>query len=217
VIRRCVNRISQIISDRQTEISQDANYQKAMHLLETNAQTTLTVSERISQIVNSLKNFARLDEAEFQRIDIHEGLQSILLLRQKDLNDRIEIIETYGKIPPVACFPGELNQVFMNILSNAIEAIENTGEIHIQTSIDGSNVCITFTDTGRGIPPENRDQIFNPGFTTKGVGVGVGLGLAISYRIIEKHNGTILIESEMGKGTTCRIEIPIETNVKNKP
>lgn len=217
VIRRCVNRISQIVSDRQTETSQDANYQKAMHLLETNAQTTHTVSERISQIVNSLKNFARLDEAEFQRIDIHEGLESILLLRQKDLKDKIEIIKTYGEIPPVACYPSELNQVFMNILSNAIEALEDTGEIHIQTSIDGSSICITFTDTGCGIPPENQGQIFNPGFTTKGVGVGVGLGLAISYRIIEKHNGIILIESEMGKGTTCRIEIPIETDMGDKP
>ena len=215
VIRRCVKRIAQIVSDRQTEISKDTNYQKAMQLLETNTQTTLTVSKRISQIVNSLKNFARLDEAEFQHVDIHEGLDSILLLSQNDLKGKITMIKNYGNIPPVACYPSELNQVFMNVLSNAIEAIDDTGEIQVQTSQNESYACITFTDTGRGIPPENRDKIFNPGFTTKGVGVGVGLGLAICYRIIEKHNGTISIASEVGQGTTCRIEIPIEAEIKN--
>lgn len=212
VIRRCLERISQIVSDREkeSEISEDANYQRALKLLENNAQITTTVSERISQIVDSLKNFARLDEAEFQQVDIHEGLDSILLLRQNDLRDKIKITKTYGEIPPIACYPSELNQAFMNILSNAIEAIDNTGEIKIQTTTVGSNVHIIFSDTGKGIPPENHDQIFNPGFTTKGVGVGVGLGLAICYRIIQKHQGTISVESEEGEGTSFTIEIPIE-------
>ena len=104
----------------------------------------------------------------------------------------------------------------MNILSNAIEAIDDTGEIKIQTAINGSNVRIVFSDTGRGIPPENNDQIFNPGFTTKGVGVGVGLGLAICYRIIQKHQGIISVESEEGQGTSFTIEIPIEAEVRTE-
>jgi two-component system NtrC family sensor kinase len=211
VLRRCADRIAQIVSGSRTgqEIGEDAGYRKAMTLLGDSSQTALTVAERFSRIVESLKNFVRLDESDLQRVDVHEGLESILLLRGSDFGDGIDVIRAYGDIPLVTCYPGELNQVFMNILSNAIEAIDDKGEIRIETMSDGRDVYIAISDSGCGISPEHLDRIFDPGFTTRGVGVGTGLGLATSYRIVDKHEGTIRVQSEVGEGSTFTVRIPI--------
>jgi PAS domain S-box-containing protein len=182
---------------------------KALGILEETTKVTRDASERVSRIVKSLRNFARLDEAERKKADIHEGLDSTLTLLRHELRGGIEVVKDYGTLPEIDCFPNQLNQVFMNILVNACHAIEETGKITIATRLDGKNAIVSITDTGKGIKPEHLSKVFDPGFTTKGVGVGTGLGLSISFRIIQDHRGTISVASEVGKGTTFTLRLPI--------
>ena len=181
-------------------------------------------TERIRQIVLSLRNFSRLDESDMKKVDIHEGIESTLLILQNRLKAKpehpaINIVKNYGKLPLVQCYPGALNQVFMNVLSNAIDALENDNlsantsakNITIRTEVINTNsVLIAIADNGSGIAPEVVSQIFNPFFTTKPVGKGTGLGLSISYQIVvERHRGSLSCVSHIGAGTEFVIEIPI--------
>lgn len=184
--------------------------QRAIEILDEANMTTRTATDRIVRIVRSLRNFARLDEAEVKEVDIHEGLESTLTLVYHEYKNRIEIERDFGHLPPVRCYPNQLNQVFMNILVNAIHAIPGEGKITIGTRALGDQVEISFTDTGVGIAPENLDRIFDPGFTTKGVGIGTGLGLSIVYKIIEAHHGRVEVESKVGQGTTFRLILPVQ-------
>ena len=173
-------------------------------------------TDRIKEIVLSLRNFSRLDEADMKKSDIHEGLDNTLLILNHRLNLGVEIIKEYGSIPLVDCYPAQLNQVFMNILSNAIDALlertHATKQIIIQTkTLAPHQVQVKIRDNGIGIPPDIQSKLFDPFFTTKPVGKGTGLGLSISYQIvIEKHKGNIDVSSELGRGTEFTIEIPIE-------
>jgi signal transduction histidine kinase len=158
-----------------------------------------TGTSRIRDIVLSLRNFSRLDEAEQKDVDLHEGIDSTLLILNHKLKQGIEVIRKYGDLPKILCYPSQLNQVFMNILSNAVDALFETDvkskQIVIQTRVDGSkHVCISIQDNGNGIPPEIKERIFNPFFTTKPSSKGTGLGLSISHQIIEKHQGTIDVQ-----------------------
>ncbi|UKO97805.1 sensor histidine kinase [Nostoc sp. UHCC 0870] len=181
-------------------------------------------AERIRQIVLSLRNFSRLDEAELKKVDIHEGLDSTLVIlahRLKASADSpgIEIIKKYGDLPLVYCYAGQINQVFMNILSNAIDAIEecNKYETYHQNIITITTeflvpdwISIRIADNGLGIPESIKSQVFDPFFTTKEVGMGTGLGLSISYQIIvEQHKGKIWCNSGLSKGTEFVMEIPV--------
>jgi two-component system, NtrC family, sensor kinase len=175
-------------------------------------------TDRITKIVDSLRNFSRLDEAEYKPVDIHEGLENTILILQYKLKGKtgdlnVEIIKEYSELPLVNCFAGQLNQVFMNILSNAIDALPKTTinpTIRIKTELVGDRVVIAIADNGVGITPDIQKRLFDPFFTTKPIGQGTGLGLAISYQIIvEKHRGTLQCFSELGKGTQFRIEIPL--------
>jgi len=168
-----------------------------------------TGAERVKEIVTRLRAFARLDEAEQDRVDIHEGLESTLTLVHHELKNRIQVHKDYGTIPRITCYPNQINQVFMNILVNASQAIAGTGDIFIKTFEQDGHVIVEIRDTGKGIPTKNLDRIFDPGFTTKGAGVGTGLGLSIVYQIIDDHNGKIEIDSDVGRGTTFRIILPI--------
>jgi signal transduction histidine kinase len=191
-------------------------------------------TDRIRDIVTSLRNFSRLDEAEFKTVNIHEGIDSTLLILQHRLKARsdypaIQVIQDYANLPMVDCYPGQLNQVFMNILANAIDALEefNTkrtiqtikdhpNQIKIRTSISGSKwVQIAIADNGPGMPEAIQKQIFNPFFTTKPIGKGTGIGMAISYQIVsEKHNGKLECFSTVGEGTKFIIQIPIKQQVQ---
>ncbi|MFH1570522.1 MAG: two-component regulator propeller domain-containing protein, partial [Gemmatimonadota bacterium] len=191
------------------ELRASSRFARALELLEQNNRITLTGTERIRQIVGTLRSFARLDQAELQRADLHEGLDSTLALLHYQLKGRIRVVKEYGDLPRIYCYPQELNQVFMNLLSNAIHAIgESEGEIRIATRADGDRVLVTIADTGGGIAPEIRRRIFDPGFTTKTQGVGTGLGLAISYRIVARHHGEIRLDSEVGRGSTFTVVLP---------
>lgn len=188
-------------------------------------------TERIRQIVLSLRNFSRLDEANCKEINIHDGLNSTLLILQHRLKAKsdsagIEVNCEYGVLPLVECYPGLLNQVFMNILANAIDALETNinrqgknstvkpGKINIRTSVIlGNQVQVVISDNGPGIPEEIQQRIFQPFFTTKPIGKGTGLGLSISYQIIkEQHGGILKCVSQPGEGTQFIIQIPIHQN-----
>ncbi len=174
-------------------------------------------ADRIRQIVLSLRNFSRLDEAEIKPVDIHDGIDSTLLILQQRLNSNrqnreIKIVKKYGKLPLINCYASALNQVFMNILSNAIDALGNHHQpsITIETEVQAPNVLIHITDNGSGISESIRNKIFEPFFTTKPIGSGTGLGLSISYSIIvEKHGGELTCISIPGKGTEFLIKIPL--------
>ncbi|MBK4732515.1 HAMP domain-containing protein [Oxynema sp. CENA135] len=175
-------------------------------------------TERIREIVVSLRNFSRLDESYFKPVDIHEGLESTLLILNNRIRKGIEIVKRYGDLPPIECYPAQLNQVFMNVLANAIDALQESGPgiesptITLRTEmLDRKEVCIRIIDNGPGIPKSLQNQLFDPFFTTKPVGKGTGLGLAISYQIIDKHQGRIELFSEPGEGTEFAIVIPIKS------
>ncbi|MGP1383150.1 MAG: MASE1 domain-containing protein [Thainema sp.] len=191
-------------------------------------------AERIREIVKSLRNFSRLDEAEFKAVDIHEGLDSTLMILQNRLKKTVErpdleVVKSYSKLPRVECYPGQLNQVFMNILSNAIDALDSCdrmsdanatptqpGTISISTEMSNPDwVTIRIADNGPGMAEDVRSKLFDPFFTTKPIGKGTGLGLSISYQIVtEKHHGKLLCHSTLGQGTEFVLEIPVHQAFK---
>jgi len=195
--------------ERVDELQGNERFQTALDILQTNNDITVTASDRIAEIVRSLKSFARLDEAEFQKADLHEGLDSTLTLLHHRFKNRITVDKRYGDLPAVECYPNQLNQVFMNLLSNAEQAIDGEGTITVATERRDNEVVVTIGDDGKGIQAEELKRIFDPGFTTKGVGVGTGLGLSISYNIVEKHRGRIAAKSDPGGGTQITITLPI--------
>jgi two-component system, NtrC family, sensor kinase len=171
-------------------------------------------ASRTSEIVKGLKNFSRLDESDLKKTNIHEGLDSTLTLLNNQLRDRIQVVKEYGNLPQIECYPGKLNQVFMNILTNAIQAIQSRkpapmeGRITITTINEADLIKISIRDNGIGIPDEALNKIFDPFFTTKNVGEGTGLGLSIAYSIIEKHRGKIRVNSQKGMGTEFIVILP---------
>ncbi|HZT57481.1 MAG TPA: ATP-binding protein [Pyrinomonadaceae bacterium] len=168
-------------------------------------------AERICDVVQNLRTFSRLDEAEFKKVDIHEGLESTLrLLSRYYGKGGAALSRDYGGLPPVDCFAGQLNQVWLNLLVNAAHAVKDGGEVSITTRLEGDSAVIKVSDTGCGIAPENLSRIFDPFFTTKPVGEGTGLGLSVTYSIIERHRGTIKVESEPGRGTAFTVTIPVD-------
>lgn len=166
-------------------------------------------TERVKEIVNNLKNFSTVGGTEAKESDINEGLENTIKVIWNELKYKAKVIKNYGKLPLVTCYIHQLNQVFMNLLSNAVQAIESNGEITIKTWQDRDTVCISIADSGQGIPEENINKLFEPFFTTKEVGKGTGLGLSISHDIIQQHHGEITVESKVGKGTTFTITLPV--------
>ena len=176
-------------------------------LTETNNIDTEAIG-RINLLVVSLRKYVRLDEAELQEADINKEIDLTLELLRHETKNRIEIVKNYGTLPPIKCYPNMLNQVFTNILQNAIHAIKEKGTISIDTNFKKKKLTVKIKDNGCGIKEPNK--IFDLGYTTKGVGVGTGLGLAISQKIIEKHKGKIDVKTKINKGSEFCITIPSE-------
>lgn len=164
---------------------------------------------RITRIVGSMRNFARLDMGDVEFVELARCIDSTLVLVNHMLKGRIVVQRDYGGLPPVECHASQLNQVFMNLFVNAAQAIPEQGTLRVATVREGDQVRITVADDGGGIAPENLRRIYDPGFTTKGVGVGTGLGLAIVFEIMAEHSGSIGIESEVGVGTVVTLRLPI--------
>jgi signal transduction histidine kinase len=165
-------------------------------------------TERVRKIVADLKNFAHPGNDKLKLMNINQGIESTLNVVSNEIKYKAEVIKEFGEIPLVEGYPQQVNQVFMNILVNAAQAIEEKGKIHIKTQKDNKGVKVTICDNGSGIEKKNISKIFDPFFTTKPVGKGTGLGMNIAYNIIKKHKGTIDIQSEIGKGTTFTIILP---------
>lgn len=172
---------------------------------------------RVAKIVRDLKDFSRAGEAHFQWADLHQGLDSTLNIVWNELKYKCTVKKEYGELPQVWCVPSQLNQVFMNLLVNAAHAIPEKGDITIRTGRQGGEVFVAISDTGTGISPEHIKRIFDPFFTTKPVGKGTGLGLSLAYSIMQKHQGRIEVQSEVGKGTTFTVWLPIEAKESQAP
>jgi signal transduction histidine kinase len=165
--------------------------------------------DQIGEIVQNLKDFSRLDRATADDVDLNECLDSAVLLARNVLKNRVEVVKQYGALPRISCMPSQLNQVFLNMLSNAAQAIEGAGKILLKTETEEDWLKITVQDTGKGIPAEVLPRIFDPFFTTKPVGQGTGLGLSISYQIVQQHGGDIRVTSQPGKGTRFTVRLPL--------
>jgi signal transduction histidine kinase/ligand-binding sensor domain-containing protein len=196
------------------QLKEKIEYKETIREINKLIDSVKTGTERTTEIVKGLRTFSRLDEDVLKIADIHEGIDSTLILLRNKYKERIEIEKHYGDIPEIECYPGQLNQVFMNILSNAIDAIDNKGTITISTSKSNGSIRISIKDTGRGIPENIQSKIFEPFFTTKEVGQGTGLGLSICHSIIEKHRGSTEVKSEVGKGCEFVIALPVKQSKK---
>jgi signal transduction histidine kinase len=211
VVGRSVAHIREIVAgaDALTDPQRERLLDLVAHI-EDAERTSRSAGRRISTIVGSLKEFARLDHSAQGVVDLGDGIESTLALVQHLLGDRIVVRREYGDVPRVRCYPDKMNQAYMNLLLNAVQAIPGRGEITVRTHVSAGSIDVEVSDTGVGIPGENIDRIFDPGFTTNGVKVGTGLGLSIVHRIMEEHGGRVDVESAPGAGSTFRLRIPIE-------
>lgn len=193
--------------------------QRALETLETLSSLAAVdkiACERIQAVIRSLKTFARVDEGDLRKADIHEILRAMLKLCSCEFRRRITVETEFAELPEIECHPGLLNQVFLNLFVNACQAIDGEGKIVVRTEREDGQVHVSVSDTGRGIKVEDRPKIFGSGFTTKAPGVGTGLGLKIAHEIVvDHHNGTIGFESEPARGTTFHVRLPIEQPRKN--
>ncbi|MGH8016626.1 MAG: sensor histidine kinase, partial [Candidatus Zixiibacteriota bacterium] len=207
-LTRGLNKLKEEFGQSGIKDEDKSRFENLFKIIDEANRVIYTGADRVGTIVKRLRSFARLDEAELKTADIHQGIDDTLTLAHHELKHNIEVLKEFGKVEPIPCFPGQLNQVFLNLIVNARQAIKGKGRITIKTHSDGKIVLIEIGDTGVGIPKENIARVFDPGFTTKGVGVGTGLGLSICYQIIKRHRGDITVKSEVGKGSTFTIILP---------
>ena len=201
-----------VTADDKQELKQLRKKLKIDFLLEDTEQLldeSLEGTQRVQKIVQNLKTFSRLDESESKAVDLNECLESTLNIVWNELKYKARIEKELTEIPLVTCYPQQINQVFLNLLVNAGHAIDEQGTIRLRSWQEENMVCIAVSDTGCGIPEKNLNRLFEPFFTTKEVGKGTGLGLSISYDIIRKHGGDILVQSELGRGTTFTVQLPV--------
>ncbi len=208
-LRRDVDKLTALVADDR----RDERFHKVQRRIGKLLRAIGDGARRTAETVRDLRSFARPDEAELKVADLHAALESTLTLLHHQTKDHIEVVRHYGRIPTVECWLGQLNQVFMNLLVNAVQAIRGEGAIVLTTERLGDRVRVSIRDTGRGMSEDERAKIFDPFFTTKPEGQGTGLGLAISHGIVEKHGGTIEVESAPGKGTEFTITLPLTQEI----
>ncbi len=196
-----------------SELAQSLREEEVVMEMTELLQGSLTGLDRIAEMVLNLKDFSRLDRKKIDQVNLNEGLDSALMIAQNTLKHKAEVVKHYGDIPPVKCAPSQINQVFLNMLVNASQAIEDWGTITLTTTAKRHHVEVVIEDDGQGIPEDVLPNIFNPFYTTKDVGEGTGLGLAICYQILEQHGGEISVESTLGQGTRFVISLPLASHV----
>ena len=187
-------------------LEQDAPIAEARELLE----DSLRGLDEISDLVVNLRDFCRVDRDKLDRFDVNEGLEKTLTIAHNNLKHRAEVIKDFGPVPAITASPSQLNQVFLNLINNAAQALDGEGRIWLTTRAEGDTVTVTVRDDGGGIPEDVRARIFDPFFTTKDVGEGTGMGLAIAYRILEQHGADIQVDSIPGQGTEFTLRFPLQ-------
>ncbi len=212
--RLLANREMTSVADGDSGAHASVDYDNLLSDLDSIAADSYSGAERIRDIVQNLRLFSRLDEAEIKRIDVHESIEStIRLLSQYYSSSAINLKRDYGFVPPVECYAGQLNQVWMNLLVNAAQALgESGGEVRISTGSDAEAAFVSVSDTGKGIQAEHLTRIFDPFFTTKAVGEGTGLGLSISHGIVTRHGGALTVNSKPGYGAMFTVTLPLHIN-----
>src|SRR5690606_1318746 len=197
-------------AERAAAIKHEISYEQTLEDLSSIVSDCRDGAERVRDIVQNLRTFSRLDEAEFKPTDIHEGLEStIRLLSRYFSGGKVRLLREYGELPTVEAFSAQLNQVWANLLVHAAQAVTSEGgDVTVRTYMDDDMIVVAVSDNGVGIPPEILPRIFDPFFTTKAVGDGTGLGLSISFGIVERHGGRIDMRSTPGAGTTAYVRLP---------
>ena len=208
--QRCASKILSAIEAARSidELRKSEALARTIAVLQDNQPMTTAAVERVLSIVQSLKSFARLDQAEYALLDLNSAVANVLSLLQPTLRKEIQVVARYGQIPQLYGHAAELNQVFMNLLQNAAQSIESAGTISVATFVDGADVCIEFTDTGKGIPSEQLQRLFEPGISAKGTRVKAAMGLFSCFYVVRKHGGTIRVSSEPGRGATFILQLP---------
>lgn len=174
--------------------------------------------DRVKKIVQDLKDFSRVDNTQsWQMANINQCLDSTLNVAFNEIKHKADVVKEYSTLPEIECLPFQLNQVFLNLMVNAAQAIKDHGTIRLATGIEEDWIWVEIADTGSGIAPEHMNRLFEPFFTTKEVGKGTGLGLSVSYNIVSKHSGRIEVESILGTGTTFRVFLPIRHDISEAP
>lgn len=192
---------------------QDAKRAKILATMNTLCSVNRQAIQRIDGIVDSLRRFARLDQSERGDVDLCAEIENTLTLVRHELKGRVTVHRNFQAVAPLNCYPNQLNQVFMNLIVNAIQSIEGAGDVYIDIEGDDEDIVVRVRDTGCGIHPDHLVKVFDPGFTTKGVGVGTGLGLSIVHRIVEEHRGTIEVQSTVGEGSTFTVKLPLDATI----
>ncbi|HKJ91559.1 MAG TPA: ATP-binding protein [Longimicrobiales bacterium] len=208
VIRRALDRLQKILADEVVDEDELEDVRRIVKAIDGVEATNDLAVARMVQLVSSLRSFGRPDRSEIDRVDLHEGIESTLQILRHELK-KIEVRKEFGELPVVECYPGQLNQVFMNLLVNAVHAMPDGGTITVRTWGEDGRAVVQVEDTGVGISGPNLKYIFEPGFTTKGHRVGMGMGLLIVRQIIDRHGGRITVDSEPGRGTTFTISLPL--------
>jgi len=200
-----VDRAKAAIQKARIELARATTLNEARELLEDSAEGL----KQMSSLVLNLKGFARVDRDGMDTIDLNDSIRSALTIAGHQLRDRIQVVQELGDVPKVKCMPSQINQVFLNMITNAAQAMDDEGKLTIRSVAKPNVVEVSFEDTGSGIPDDVLPKIFDPFFTTKPVGEGTGLGLSIVHKIIQGHGGAIRVKSQIGKGTTFFVELPI--------
>jgi len=208
VLKRALARLQHILADEVVEPSELNEVRRVVAAIHDVLQVNDLAVARMVELVNSLRTFGRPDRALIDRVDLRETLESALTLLAHRTRDRITVVRELEPIPPVQCYPQEIGQVVMNLLVNAIQAIDGAGTVTVRTRALESAVQIDVEDTGIGIPEEFLGRIFEPGFTTKGSRVGMGLGLLLTRQVVERHRGRIGVRSTSGKGSLFTVSLP---------
>ena len=209
VLKRALHRLQDILADDRVDEHELEEVRRVVKTLDGVMRVNDLAVERMVSLVNSLRNFGRMDRADRAVVDIHEGIDTTIALLSHQFHDRIAVQRDFGELPRLPCYPTQLAQVWMNLLVNAGHAIQGKGTISIRTRVSGNDVVVSVADTGIGIQHKDFARIFEPGFTTKDGRIGMGLGLLIVKQIVERHGGRIAVSSEPGQGSTFEVFLPL--------
>jgi signal transduction histidine kinase len=209
VIHRALDRLQGILADEKVSEDELVEVRKIVRALASVGATSTMAVDRMKHVVETLRSFGRPDRSQIERVDLTEGLRGTLELLRHELGSIVVVDEDLQPLPPVECYAGQVNQVFMNLITNALHAMPGGGTLRLRSRAAADRVAFEIEDTGKGIPEEMLERIFEPGFTTKGVRVGMGLGLAICNEIVDRHGGAIAVSSTPGVGSTFGFWLPL--------